>query len=149
MVPTSLLIKHPARLKMIRAPKEAREPYRRIHCYAWVTFPQPRESRWEVPSITWHLGWGCHGVVPWACMEAMDPSVFSLCTSFGERNKDITTNLRNRSIKVPPSPPVCHLPRNALGHLPSSKQPRNKSVAFRQCMFSATSPSPALLGLAV
>lgn len=55
VVLTSLLIKHPARLKMIRAPKEAREPYRRIP-YAWVTFPQPRESRWEVPSIAWHLG---------------------------------------------------------------------------------------------
>lgn len=81
----------------------------------------------------------------------MNPPVFSSSVphsfALGREIENVTTNLRNRSIKVPSSPPVCHLPGNVLGQLPSPKQPRNKSLPLDNVCSLPASSSPAVLGL--
>jgi hypothetical protein len=63
VVPTSLMIKHPVRLQMIRPPEEARGLFRRIHS-ARVAFPLPGGEDGKSPPLHGTWGWG----VQWGCI---------------------------------------------------------------------------------
>lgn len=78
-----------------------------------------------------------------SCLSSFIPGSFC----FGKGKKNVKTNLRGRSVKMPSSPPVTPLPRNALGQFPSPKQPSgNKPVAFRGCLLPARLLLPWLTG---
>lgn len=98
-------------------------------------------------------GEGRRGSYHWGASQHLSLPVFSssMPVSFclGRRKKNVKTNLRERNIKMPPSPPVIHLPRNTVAQFPSPKRPPgNQSVvAFSPgCLLSARLLLPCLTG---
>lgn len=82
VVPTAILIKHPARLQVARTPEEAaRGQYGRIHS-ARVAFLLPGEStQSQVPCIAWRdvLGVGGGGVTIGVHLSNESSCLFFLC----------------------------------------------------------------------